>query len=200
MQTCVLATMNSGKVKEFEAFDLPLQLQAMSNWTHKQACEDGQSFIENAIIKARYAATISHLPALADDSGLMVHALGGQPGVNSARYAGQDRDFDANNILLLNRLSDVSSRQACFICVLVYVQSADDPLPLTAIGQWHGKIAHQPVGEHGFGYDPIFIPEGFDITAAEMHPEQKESLSHRAKAVSKLKALLSVGPYAQYVV
>ena len=185
----VLATGNAGKAREFAAmlgdvFDFVLQ----SELELEPAEETGNTFLENALLKARGAAAQSGLAAIGDDSGLEVDALDGAPGVRSARYAGEAAS-DADNVqLLLQRLQDISAEQrsARFRCVLAMVESADDPEPLIAEGSWEGSIARAPRGNKGFGYDPVFIDNDSGLTAAELEPELKNARSHRANAVKKL--------------
>jgi XTP/dITP diphosphohydrolase len=186
---CVMATQNRGKLSELHAAGLPFACKALSDWTLQQADETGSTFIENAIIKARHASAITGMPALADDSGLMLPSLGGEPGVRSARYAGDHGDFDAHMDLLLSNLQKQPdySRVACFVAVLVYLKTLDDPMPLVFQGQWWGEVIDEKRGEYGFGYDPIFFDPKAGKTAAEMLPEEKNSLSHRAKALALLK-------------
>lgn len=190
MKKIVLATGNKGKVAELQALLAPYswQLMAQSELAVADADETGLTFIENALIKARHAAKQTGLPALADDSGLAVAALNGAPGIYSARYAGTGATDSDNIQKLLANLSGVpaAQRQASFHCVLAYMRHAEDPCPLVCHGQWHGSIAEQPQGHHGFGYDPIFWLADQHCTAAQLGPEQKRLLSHRAKALQQL--------------
>ena len=190
----VLASNNAGKLKELQAMlgahvDVLLQRQ----FTEVEAVEDGLSFIENAIIKARHAARASGLPALADDSGLAVDVLGGAPGIHSARYAGGGGDA-ANNAKLLVSLRGVpdAERGARFICVLALVRHADDPLPIICEGQWPGRILHAPQGDQGFGYDPLFWVPETACSSAELPADQKNRLSHRARAMAELRQRLGL--------
>jgi XTP/dITP diphosphohydrolase len=188
----VLATGNPGKQREFAALLAPLgfELVLQSELGIEPADETGLTFAANALLKARHAAARAGLPALADDSGLEVDALGGRPGVYSARYAGpQARDED-NNALLAHELSRTQDpqRTARYRCVLALLRSADDPSPLLAQGCWEGRIALAPAGSGGFGYDPWFIPEGFPVTSAQLPPDTKNALSHRGKALRALVA------------
>jgi XTP/dITP diphosphohydrolase len=188
----VLASGNAGKVVELE------QLLAGSGvvlvpQTHlgvSDADETGLTFVENALLKARHAARLTGLPALADDSGLCVDALDGAPGLYAARYAGTHGDSAANNAKLLRALDGVPAdrRTAYFIAVLVVLRHADDPAPLIAEGRWHGRILEAPRGEGGFGYDPLFLPDGHDVSAAELDFALKNRLSHRGQALDILKA------------
>ncbi len=190
----VLASGNRGKLAELRGLlgDLPLSLLALSDFTAEAADETASTFVENAILKARFAAQASGLPALADDSGLEVDALSGAPGVRSARFAGADADDAANRRLLLTRLADVpaGARQARFRCVLVYLRHADDPWPEIFTGTWEGEIALEQAGGHGFGYDPLFRLPALGRTAAQLDPADKARLSHRAQASAALRAFL----------
>ena len=190
----VLATGNAGKVREMN-----LALSALDYVVTSQrdlgvedAIEDGLSFIENSLIKARHASRITGLPSVADDSGISVDALGGAPGIHSARYAGEDGDGNtddqANNNLLLENMRDipVADRGAQFVCVLSYVQHADDPLPVIAQGIWRGSLLFEECGTAGFGYDPIFWVPTHKLASAELSPEVKRSISHRAQALDLL--------------
>jgi XTP/dITP diphosphohydrolase len=183
MQEIVVATSNGGKLREFAALLAPvgLRLHAQSAFGVASAEETGASFIENAIIKARHAAAATGLPALADDSGLAVDALDGEPGIHSARFAGPGADDAANNRRLLERLAGVppERRGARFHCVLVLMRHARDPVPL-------GRILEAPRGEHGFGYDPLFLDPALGRSAAELEPALKNRLSHRARALEAL--------------
>jgi XTP/dITP diphosphohydrolase len=191
----VLATGNAGKQREFAALLTPLGIEIVTQAALgiAPAEETGATFEENALLKARHAARVSGLPALADDSGIEVDALEGRPGVYSARYAGPDASDEDNNASLLAELIRVPDweRTARYQCVIAFVRSADDPAPLIARGTWEGRIATAPAGTGGFGYDPLFIPEGMAITAAQMSPEAKNAVSHRGKALAALLELLS---------
>ncbi len=188
----VLASGNRGKLAELRGLlaDLPLTLSSLTDFTADAAEETAPTFVENAILKARFAAQASGLPALADDSGLEVDALSGAPGVRSARFAGPDADDAANRRLLLERLADVpaGARTARFRCVLVYVRHADDPWPEIFTGTWQGEIALAEAGRNGFGYDPLFRVPALDCTAAQLDPVDKARLSHRAQATAALRA------------
>ncbi len=193
--TWVLASNNAGKVKEFQhAFEpLGIQVRPMSDWDLPSPAETGLSFIENALIKARHASQATGLPALADDSGLSVDALQGAPGIYSARYAGADATDTDNIEHLLQELKNVddNNRQARFICALAWVRHAADPVPVIAVGQWHGRILKAPQGEGGFGYDPVFwVPES-SCAAAELSKEAKQAVSHRGLALKSLLAELA---------
>jgi XTP/dITP diphosphohydrolase len=192
----VLATGNRGKVAELQSLfrdaALDLELVPQTDLGIDSAPEDGATFIENALAKARHAARASGLPAIADDSGLCVDALGGEPGVRSARYAGEAADDRANVMKLLDALRSVPDveRAARFHCVLVALASADDPAPLIASGEWRGRVAARPRGTEGFGYDPVFEDPGTGLTAAELGPATKNRVSHRAQALHALAAAL----------
>lgn len=188
----VLASNNAGKLSEFsELFDnMGLTVVPQRDYDVTDADETGLSFIENALIKARHASDSTGLPAIADDSGLVVPALGGAPGIYSARYSGSGDN--ANNTKLLDEMKrfEGDDRRAFYVAVIAVVRSASDPMPTIAEGRWHGSIGLLPKGEGGFGYDPLFIPDGASITAAEMAREDKQRVSHRAKALKALEPLL----------
>ncbi|HDL6957337.1 TPA: XTP/dITP diphosphatase [Yersinia enterocolitica] len=187
MQKVVLATGNPGKVRELATLlaDFGLDVVAQTELGVESAEETGLTFIENAILKARHAAQTTGLPAIADDSGLAVDALGGAPGIYSARYAGVDASDQQNLEKLLVALKDIPDEQrgAQFHCVLVYMRHAEDPTPLVFHGQWPGVIARQPAGEAGFGYDPIFYVPELGKTAAELTRKEKHAVSHRGQAL-----------------
>jgi XTP/dITP diphosphohydrolase len=188
----VLASGNAGKVIELEQLlaGSGVQLVPQTALGVSDADETGLTFVENALIKARHAARATGMPALADDSGICVDALGGAPGLYAARYAGKHGDSAANNAKLLHELAGVPTdkRSAYFIAVLVVLRHADDPAPLIAEGRWHGRILEAPRGEGGFGYDPLFLPAGHELGAAELDPALKNRLSHRGQALEVLKA------------
>jgi XTP/dITP diphosphohydrolase len=192
----VVATGNRGKLAEIRAVLAPagIDFVAQSDFDVEAAEETGLSFVENAILKARHAARETGLPALADDSGLEVDALAGAPGIHSARYAGDGASDRDNVIKLLTALKDipVGLRSARFQCVIVLLRHAADPTPLICQGTWEGRIAIQPAGDNGFGYDPVFMPAGFDCTAAELDKAEKNRLSHRGQALAALLAKLQV--------
>ncbi|WP_348672405.1 RdgB/HAM1 family non-canonical purine NTP pyrophosphatase [uncultured Abyssibacter sp.] len=194
--TVVLATGNAGKVREMQAMLAPLgyRVRPQSEFDFEQPPETGETFIENAIIKARAAAAATGLPAIADDSGLEVAALGGAPGVRSARYAGEHGDDAANNAALLQALDGQRQRQARFRCVCVCLRHASDPAPLIAQGVWPGRIMTEARGTQGFGYDPLFLPVGEQRTAAELPAEDKNRMSHRGQAVQALVTQLRIEP------
>jgi XTP/dITP diphosphohydrolase len=190
----VLASGNLGKQREFAALLAPLghELLLQSEFNILPVAEIGASFAANALLKAAHAAAHSGLPALADDSGLEVDALGGRPGVLSARYAGAGASDDDNNRKLLAELAQVAdaARTARYRCVLALVRGPADSAPLFADGSWEGRIARAPCGSGGFGYDPLFIPGGMAVTSAELSAEQKNRLSHRGMALRALRAKL----------
>lgn len=189
----VLASNNVGKLKECRAILAPLgfTLSTQSELNVPEAPEPYGTFVENALTKARHAAQLTGLPALADDSGLCVHALRGAPGVRSARYAGENVSDARNNQQLIADLALHEDKSAYYYCVLVYLRHADDPQPVIAEGVWHGEIITNPRGEGGFGYDPHFYLPELGKTAAELDPQQKNQLSHRGKALRLLLEKLS---------
>lgn len=190
MKELVLATSNPGKVKELQALLDPIRCLPQSDFTSECADETGLTFLENALIKARFASQISNKPALADDSGLVVAALGGAPGIYSARYAGVGASSETHIQKLLTDLSDQpdSERDACFYCAIAFVQHARDPMPLFAVGRLDGRIAQEPQGEQGFGYDSVFFLPSVQLTMAQIPAEQKNTISHRAQALQHLLA------------
>jgi XTP/dITP diphosphohydrolase len=192
MQQLVLASNNAKKLKELgELLDpLGIQLIPQGQLNIPEAEEPFLTFVENALAKARHASSLSGLPALADDSGLCVRALGGEPGVLSARYAGEPKSDARNNKQLLAALADRTDRAAHFVSVLVLVRHADDPQPIIAEGNWHGEILTEARGHDGFGYDPLFWVPASGKSAAEMPAQEKNACSHRAIAMQKLLAQL----------
>lgn len=191
----VLASGNQGKLNELTAMLKPLgfRVRAQSEWQVPEADESAGTFIENALLKARQAAKYTGLPSIADDSGLVVPALNGRPGIFSARYAGTDADDEANKRKLLADLQGISGpdRHAYFICAMVLVHAVDDPAPLMAIGRWHGHILEKPRGQGGFGYDPLFgisdpLAGSGQRSAAELSREDKSRVSHRGRALREL--------------
>jgi XTP/dITP diphosphohydrolase len=190
----VLASGNAGKIKELQALLPNYSLIPQTQFHICEIEETGATFVENAILKARHAAKISNLPAIADDSGLVVTALNDAPGIYSARYAGE-KATDTENIAKIFRELDgvpVEKRQAYFFCVLVLMRHANDPCPIITQGRWDGLILEEPHGENGFGYDPIFFIPSHDCSAAQLPFEIKNSLSHRAQALAQLQQALNL--------
>ena len=196
--TLVLAPGHTGKVLEFNSLlaGLGLNIRPQSDFAVPEAEENGLSFIENALIKARNAARHTGLPAMADDSGIEVDALNGAPGIYSARYAGLNKSSADNNRKLLEALGDMPQEQrtARFQCVMAYLRHAEDPTPIIAQGTWEGVILDAPRGEHGFGYDPIFWVPNQQRSAAELPEAVKNTLSHRALALQSLLAQMKSRP------
>lgn len=190
MQKVVLATGNPGKVNELADLlrDFGMDIVAQTSLGVESAEETGLTFIENAILKARHASQQTGLPAIADDSGISVDALGGAPGIYSARYAGEEATDEQNLHKLLDTMKSVpdGERQAQFNCVLVYLRHAEDPTPLVFHGRWYGIITHEPSGQGGFGYDPIFYVPELNCTSAELTKSEKQAISHRGKALAML--------------
>jgi XTP/dITP diphosphohydrolase len=194
MKQLVLASGNPGKLRELSVIldDLGYQLHAQSEYGVSEVAETGTTFVENAIIKARHAASLTGLPALADDSGIEVDALDGAPGVYSARFSGPAADDAANNALLVERLQavPVAERSARYRAVIVFMRHAGDPSPLICEGSWEGMIQLQPAGEGGFGYDPYFFLPELGCTSAELSAAEKNRISHRGMALVELKKKL----------
>ncbi len=194
MQRLMLASGNPGKLAEFNALlaDAGFTVVPQSSLGVSDVEETGLSFIENALLKARHAARATGAPALADDSGLCVDHLGGAPGLHSARYAGKHGDNAANNQRLLHELAGVpdAKRGAFFICVLALLRHPEDPAPLIAEGRWYGQVLHELHGTRGFGYDPLFLPDGQTLSSAELDPVLKNRLSHRGHALAQLRQQL----------
>jgi|TARA_B110000091_G_scaffold199186_1_gene228773 XTP/dITP diphosphohydrolase len=194
MSTIVLATGNKGKVKELAGLLLKHNITVVpqSDFNVPDVAETGATFVENAIIKARHAAKITGLPAIADDSGLAVDALNGAPGVYSARYAGENASDKDNTSKLLTALLNVpdNRRSARFHCVLVYMQNSEDPTPVICHGVWEGSICREKQGDQGFGYDPVFWQADRQLTSAQLPRDLKNQLSHRGKALAQLVPLL----------
>jgi XTP/dITP diphosphohydrolase len=192
MRRVVLATGNTGKLREMREIlaDHGLEVVAQSDLGIAPPVEDGDTFIANALLKARHAAAVSGLPAIADDSGLEVDALDGRPGLYTARYAGIDADERANNDKLLSELADIPAerRGARYRCAIVFMRNAADVLPIVAEAEWEGRIGFERRGTGGFGYDPLFIVAGENFTAAEMPAAEKNRVSHRGKALIALAA------------
>lgn len=195
MKKIVLATGNQGKVREMADLlaEFGFDVVAQSEYDVPDVAETGTTFIENAIIKARHAAKLTGLPAIADDSGLEVDYLNGAPGIYSARYAGEQATDQQNLQKLLSAMEGVPAEQrsARFHCVLVLMRHENDPTPLVCHGQWEGRILDQALGDNGFGYDPVFFVPGENCASAELAPARKKQLSHRAKALQKLFAALT---------
>lgn len=192
---CVLASGNAKKAKELTELLAPKgwQVSLQSELGVAQPAEDGLTFVENALIKARAASEQTGLPAIADDSGLVVPALQGAPGIYSARFAGETASDAENNIKLLSVMHDLvdEQRDAYFVSIIVFLRHAQDPLPIVAQGVWHGRILHQSVGEGGFGYDPLFWVPTHGCASAQLAPEVKRRISHRGLAMASLLAQLS---------
>ncbi len=187
-QSLVLASNNAGKLAEFAQLLAPLgfAIKSQRELDIPEAEEPFGTFVENALAKARHASQLSGLPALADDSGICVPALGGVPGVQSARYAGEPRSDAANNAKLVHDIAAHADKSAFYYCVLVMVRHADDPQPIIADGVWHGQLIEQPRGQGGFGYDPYFFLPSLGKTAAELSAEDKNNRSHRGQALRAL--------------
>ena len=197
MHKLVIASNNPGKLRELQLTlaSLSIEILTQAQLGIDEAEEPHCTFIENALAKARHVSRISGLPALADDSGLCVAALGGAPGVQSARYAGEPKSDSRNNEKLLQAMEGVVDRRAHYYCVLVLVRHADDPQPLIAEGEWHGEIAQQVLGEGGFGYDPLFWLPQLNKMSAELSRDEKAQLSHRAQALHILLQRLQIAAY-----
>ena len=203
MKKLVLASSNPGKLREFEALLAPLGMEIVPQSSSRvaEADEPHGTFVENALAKARHASRSTRLPALADDSGICARALDGEPGVHSARFAGEllgstpgrEAQDARNNEKLIRLLADKDSRRAHYYCVVVFLRHAEDPEPVIAEGIWAGEIVAEPRGANGFGYDPHFFLRDFGKTAAELDPEQKNLVSHRGKALRRLLAKLKEG-------
>ncbi|MBC3880274.1 RdgB/HAM1 family non-canonical purine NTP pyrophosphatase [Undibacterium sp. LX40W] len=187
-QKIVLASNNQGKLKEFHQLLAPLgfSVHSQSEFNVPDSPEPYFTFLENALSKARHAAKLTGLPALADDSGICVPSLGGAPGVFSARYAGEPKSDENNNQKLVMQLQGMDDRSAYYYCVLVFVRSENDPQPVIADGRWNGVFVDSPAGDGGFGYDPHFYVPEFGKTAAQLTPLEKNGISHRAKALQDL--------------
>jgi XTP/dITP diphosphohydrolase len=188
MPKLILASNNAGKLREFQALLAPLQYEVIpqGDLGIPAAPEPFQTFVENALAKARHASALSGFPALADDSGICAHALQGEPGVRSARYAGDDANDLANNQKLIAALADYPQRSAHYVCALVMIRNADDPEPLIVQTQWYGEIIAEAKGNHGFGYDPHFYLPELGKTAAQLEPAIKNQISHRGLALQNL--------------
>jgi XTP/dITP diphosphohydrolase len=188
----VIASGNQGKLREIQSILSPLNIEVLpqSAFHVTEAPEPHCTFVENALAKARHASLATGLPALADDSGLCLEALNGEPGVQSAYFAGKPSNDDNNNTHLLKTLKQHENRFAYYYCCLVLVRRHDDPQPLIAEGIWHGSILKKPRGEHGFGYDPLFLDSMTGKSAAELSPEIKNKISHRGQALRKMLHLI----------
>ncbi len=197
MHKLVIASNNPGKLRELQLTlaSLSIEILTQAQLGIDEAEEPHCTFLENALAKARHVSRISGLPALADDSGLCVDALGGAPGVQSARYAGDPKSDSRNNEKLLQAMEGVVDRRAHYYCVLVLVRHADDPQPLIAEGEWHGEIAQQMRGEGGFGYDPLFWLPQLNKMSAELSRDEKAQISHRAQALHILLQRLQIAAY-----
>jgi XTP/dITP diphosphohydrolase len=187
-RTLVLASNNAGKLKEFSQMLAPIgfELHTQGEFNVPEAEEPHPTFVENALAKARHAARLTGLPALADDSGVCVNVLGGAPGVLSARYAGEPKSDARNNAKLVSDLVAHTDKSAYYYCALVFVRHADDPQPVIAEGRWNGEIIAEPRGQGGFGYDPYFLLPTLGKTAAELSADEKNRLSHRGQALREL--------------
>jgi XTP/dITP diphosphohydrolase len=199
MSKLVIASGNAGKLREIARILAPLDIEAVpqSQFNVPDCPEPHITFVENCLAKARHASAHSGLPALADDSGICVEALGGAPGVFSARYAGEPKSDARNNDKLVAEMANQANRRAHYTCVMVYVRHPDDPEPVIAEGRWYGEIIDTPRGENGFGYDPYFLVPEFEKTGAELDEDTKNAVSHRGQAlrelVEKLKQLQRLG-------
>lgn len=191
----VLATGNKGKLTEFRQLlaGLDMDVVPQSDFDIPDAIEDGLSFVENAIIKARHAAKLTGLPAIADDSGLEVDMLNGAPGIYSARFSGENATDEKNNLRLLSLLQEIPEEQrtARFQCLLVMMRNAEDPTPLICQGTWEGRISFAPQGDNGFGYDPLFLIPELGVTSAQLEKTEKNRISHRGQAMGLLLEKLS---------
>ncbi len=194
MNKIVIATNNEKKLNEIEAIlgDLNIQAIPQSHFKIGESEEPFNTFIENALIKARYASEKTGLPAIADDSGLCVDALGGEPGIYSARFSGSPKSDENNNLKLLEALKDKDKRKAHYYCAIVFIKSSNDPRPIIAEGIWHGEILKIPRGKNGFGYDSIFFDYKTDLSAAELSANIKNKISHRGQALQKIKQKLKI--------
>lgn len=188
MKRIVLASNNPGKLREFGQMlaQIDIEVLPQAHFHLSEADEPHITFVENALAKARHAARLTGLPALADDSGICVKALGGAPGVYSARYAGEPKSDERNNQKLIQELKGKRDRRAHYVAVLVFVHHAEDPQPIICEGEWHGEIIDTPRGRNGFGYDPYFLVPELGLTAAELSAEEKNRRSHRGKALQQL--------------
>lgn len=189
MKQIILATGNPGKVRELNAMLVGhCSVVSQKDLQVKEVPETGSSFVENALIKARNAAYQTQLPALADDSGLEVEALNGEPGIYSARYAGDNASDEENLSKLLKDMEKHNNRKANFCCAMVFIRSYEDPNPIIIERRWHGEILRKPIGSNGFGYDPIFYLKEYDCSSAQLDPKTKNKISHRGLALIDLLA------------
>lgn len=197
MEKLVIASNNAGKLREIRHLLEPLGIEVLpqSQFKVSEVDEPHRTFIENAIVKARHACEQTGLPSLADDSGICVNALNGQPGVLSARYSGEPKSDERNNLKLIDALSSQADRSAHYYCVLVLLRHAEDPQPIIADGSWHGEIVRDKRGDGGFGYDPHFYLPDLGKTAAELPMEQKNRISHRGQALARLLSRLTANAY-----
>ncbi|MDC0182866.1 RdgB/HAM1 family non-canonical purine NTP pyrophosphatase [Nitrosomonadales bacterium] len=194
MKKIVIATSNNKKLKEIEFLlsDIEIEIIPQSDLGVESCEEPFNTFIENALVKARFASKKTNLPAIADDSGLCVESLNGQPGVLSARFAGEKRSDEDNNDKLLNNLKEKKNRRAHYYCAIVFLRNFEDPQPIITEGIWQGEILKTRKGNNGFGYDPIFMDYKTDLSAAELPTKLKNRISHRAQALQKLKQKLKI--------
>ena len=194
MTKIVIATSNEKKLAEIKALlsELPIEIVPQSQFGIESCAEPFNTFIENALVKARFASIETSFPAIADDSGLCVDSLDGQPGVFSARFAGENRNDEDNNDKLLDDLNNMEDRRAHYYCAIVFVRSPSDSQPIVTEGIWQGEILKVRRGHNGFGYDPIFMDYKTDQSAAELSPELKNRISHRGQALQKLKQKLKI--------
>ena len=188
MKRLVVASSNKGKIREISQILSPLGFEVIPQAEYEvpDAEEPHFTFLENALEKARHASRLTNMPALADDSGICVSALNGEPGIHSARYAGEPRSDSRNNLKLLDELKDCEDRRAHYYCVIVYLRHAMDPEPIVAEGKWEGEILRAPRGEGGFGYDPLFLDPALGKTGGELDRGIKNRVSHRARALAVL--------------
>ena len=194
MKKIVIATSNEKKLNEIKALlsDISIEIIPQSDLGIESCKESFNTFIENALIKARFASKETNLPAIADDSGLCVDSLNGQPGVFSARFAGEKKNDEDNNNKLLNDLNKKKNRHAHYYCAIVFIRHFEDPEPIISEGIWQGEILKKRKGNNGFGYDPIFMDYKTDLSAAELSPDLKNRISHRGQALQKLKQKLKI--------
>ncbi len=194
MGKIIIATSNEKKLIEIKALltELPVEIIPQSHFGIESCEEPFNTFIENALVKARFASKKTNFPAIADDSGLCVDSLNGQPGVFSARFAGENRNDEDNNNKLLHDLNNIEDRRAHYYCAIVFVKSPSDPQPIITEGIWQGEILKVRRGRNGFGYDPIFMDYKTDQSAAELEPELKNRISHRGQALQRLKQKLKI--------